>query len=179
MKALSNVLKKSFSPLFITASLFFTSPFLLHAQSSKADKTAQKQAAIRHLVESQHYDFVVQSVMPLSGRTRQLNYGDYDLKITKEAIVSYLPYFGRAYTAPIDPSKGGIQFTSKDFHYSIEHGKKGGWNVSIKPTDYTDVQQLSLSISADGYATLQVTSTSRQAISFYGTIAAIKPPKKK
>jgi len=174
MKILSNVLKKTFPLLFIAAGI----PFFLHAQSSKADKAAARRAAIRQLVESQHYDFKAQTAMPLSGSTRQLTTGDYDLKVTKEAIVSYLPFFGRAYTAPMDPSKGGIQFTSKDFNYSITDGKKGGWDVQITPKDYGDVQRLSLSISEDGYANLQVTSTSRQAISFYGTITAIKPSKK-
>lgn len=174
MKILSNVLKKTFPLLFIAAGI----PFFLHAQSSKADKAAERRAAIKQLVESQHYDFKAQSALPMSGRTRQLTTGDYDLKVTKEAIVSYLPYFGRAYTAPMDPSKGGIQFTSKDFNYTMTPGKKGGWDVRIVPKDYGDVQSLSLSISEDGYANLQVTSTNRQAISFYGTIAAIKPPKK-
>ncbi|HEY4061090.1 MAG TPA: DUF4251 domain-containing protein [Puia sp.] len=174
MKILPNVLKKTIPLLLIAAAL----PFLAPAQSSKADKKAAQQAAIKQLVESQHYDFKAQTAMPMRGPTRQLT-SDYDLKVTKEAIVSYLPYFGQAYTAPIDPSKGGIQFTSKDFNYTITNGKKGGWDIRIKPKDYRDVQQLSLSISEDGYATLQVTSTSRQPISFYGMIAAIRQPKQK
>jgi len=166
--------------MFIAVSLLFiAAPLLLPAQSSKADKQAAQKTAIKQLVESQNYDFKAQSALPMSGRTRQLTGGDYDLRVTKETIVSYLPYFGRAYTAPIDPSKGGIQFTSKDFDYTIANGKKGGWDIQIKPKDYQDVQQLSLSISEDGYANLQVTSTSRQPISFYGTITAIKLPKQK
>ena len=107
----------------------------------------------------------------MSGRTRQLT-PDYDLRVSKTEITSYLPYFGRAYTPPIDPSRGGIQFTSKDFDYTATPRKKGGWDVTIKPKDYQDVQQMSLNISASGYATLQVTSSSRQPISFNGYIKA-------
>src|SRR5882762_7771000 len=147
-------------------------PALLHAQSTKAEKQAEKTAAIKSLVDSQNYVFKAQSAMPMSGRTRQLT-SDYDLKVTHSQVVSYLPYFGRAYTAPTDPSQGGIQFTSKDFDYSVVARKKGGWDIQIKPKDYRDVQQLSLSISENGYATLQVTSTNRQAISFNGYITAI------
>jgi hypothetical protein len=151
------------------------------AQSAPAapvqDKKAAQRALINALIDSQSYVFQAQTAMPMGGRVRQLT-TDYDLTVGKESIVSYLPYFGRAYSAPIDPSQGGIQFTSKNFSYSAEPGKKGGWNIQIKPKDAGDVQQLSLSVSEDGYATLQVISTSKQAISFHGVIAAKKPKRK-
>lgn len=152
--------------------LAFVSPSLpLHAQ-------ADKETVIKNLIDSQSYVFKAQSAMPMSGRTRQLT-SDYDVKVTKDEVVSYLPYYGRAYTAPIDPSQGGIQFTSKSFDYTATPRKKGGWDILIKPKDYRDVQQFFLSVSQSGYATLQVTSTSRQAISFNGYITAIKTRKKK
>ena len=161
----------------ITLLLFlpFTTTF---AQSKAEDKKAAKLTAIKNMVESQNYDFQAQQAMPLGGRTRQLT-TDYDLKVTKEAITSYVPYFGRAYTAPIDPSKGGIQFNSKNFDYQLTPNKKDGWTAVIKPKDNSDVQSMTLSISSEGYTNLQVTSTSRQPISFSGIVVANKPPKKK
>ena len=148
----------------------------INAQDSKQDKQAAKEAAIKSLVDSQSYVFVAQSALPLSGRVRQLT-SDYDLRVSKSSITSYLPYFGRAYQAPIDPTQGGIQFTSKDFEYTATQGKKGGWDVRIKPKDYKDVQQMNLNISASGYGTLQVLSTNRQPISFNGYIKAPKVKK--
>jgi len=148
------------------------------AQSNAEDKKAARQAAIKNMVEGQNYVFQAQQALPLGGRTRQLT-TDYDLKVTKESITSYLPYFGRAYTAPIDPTKGGIQFTSKDFDYNLTPNKKDGWTAVIKPKDNRDVQQMTLNISSEGYTNLQVTSINRQPISFSGIIVAPKPPKKK
>jgi hypothetical protein len=145
------------------------------SQDTKKDKDAEKIAQIKNLVDSQNYVFIAQSASPMSGRVRQLS-PDYDLRVTKSSIVSYLPYFGRAYTAPIDPTQGGIQFTSRNFEYTAKPRDKGGWDVLIKPKDYRDVQQMSLSISSTGYATLQVTSANRQPISFNGYI---KAPKKR
>lgn len=173
MKILSNVLKKTL-PIILFAS---GSQMTILAQPPQPDKKAEKKAAIKSLVESQNYDFKATSVTPMSGRTRLLT-TDYDLKVTKEFLVCYLPYFGRAYSAPMDPSQGGIQFTSKEFDYTIAAGKKGGWDIRIKPKDHRDVQQMNLSLSEDGYGTLQVVSAQRQPISFYGNIAAIKPAKK-
>ncbi|MHA4806557.1 DUF4251 domain-containing protein [Flavitalea flava] len=167
-------MKKITSLCILAVCLFYIVP----AQSTKQDKQAAKETAIKNLVDSQSYVFKAQSAMPMSGRTRQLT-SDYDLKVTKSSIICYLPYFGRAYSAPIDPTQGGIQFTSKDFDYTVTARKKGGWDVQIKPKDKRDVQQLSLSISQDGYASLQVTSTNRQMISFNGYITAIKQKKNK
>ena len=157
----------------ILALLIFSSPFVTFAQSKTEDKKAAKLAAIKNMVESQNYVFKAQTVLPMSGPTRQLT-TDYDVKITKQSIISYLPYFGRAYSAPMDPTKGGIQFTSKDFDYTLTPGKKDGWSVLIKPKDYRDVQQMTLTISSTGYASVQVTSTNRQPISFNGTVVAPK-----
>ena len=157
----------------ILALLILVSPSVTFAQSKTEDKKAAKLAAIKNMVESQNYVFKAQTVLPMSGPSRQLT-TDYDVKITKQSVISYLPYFGRAYSAPMDPSKGGIQFTSKDFDYTLTPGKKDGWSVLIKPKDYRDVQQMTLTISSTGYATAQVTSTNRQPISFNGTVVAPK-----
>ncbi|HEY6082088.1 MAG TPA: DUF4251 domain-containing protein, partial [Chitinophagaceae bacterium] len=70
---------------------------------------------------------------------------------------------------------GGIQFKSRNFDYTVTEGKRGGWNILIRPKDVKDIQQLSLSVTTSGYASLQVISNSRQPISFNGYIAGAKP----
>jgi hypothetical protein len=138
-------------------------------QSPSQDKKAAKIARIKNMIDSRSYVFQAQSVQPMGGRTRQLT-TDYEVEVNKESIVSYLPYFGKAYSPPVDPTKGGIEFTSKDFNYSAAAAEKDGWNILIKPKDVQDVQQLSLNVSSEGYATLHVMSTSRQPIQFSGII---------
>ena len=142
------------------------SPNIVNAQDSK-------ETNIQSLVESQQFVFKAETVSPLRGGTRHLT-SDYELKVSKDSLIADLPYFGRAYSAPLDPSKGGIQFTSVNFQYKPEMRKKGGWNVSIKPKDASGVQQISFIISSNGSATLQVISANRDAISFDGHIV---PPK--
>ena len=137
-----------------------------------------KAAITRQLVETQRYIFIPQSAMPLSGRVRQLSF-DYSLKITKDTIDCYLPYFGRAYSAPIDATQGGIQFVTSSFEYTATPRKKSGWDITLKPKDNRDVQQMQLSVSETGYASLQVISNNRQAISYNGYITEIKERKKK
>ncbi|MRG45113.1 DUF4251 domain-containing protein [Chitinophaga sp. SYP-B3965] len=149
------------------------------AQTSAKPKESEKAKKIKELISNRNYVFQAQTVFPMSGRTRQITGEGYDVTVSKDTVNSYLPYFGRAYSAPIDPSKSGLQFISKNFEYTEAPGKKGGWDITIKPKDIQDVQQLFLSVSTDGYASLQVTSTNRQAISFNGTIVEKRVRKKK
>jgi len=146
----------------------------LSAQNGKKDKKAEQAAAVKAMIDAQRYVFKAQSVIPTGGRFRQLNTSDYDLKVGKDTIVSYLPYFGRAYSAPIDPTQGGIKFTSTKFDYQLKETKKGGWEVTIKPADGGDARQLFMTIFSNGTASLQVTSTNRQPISFNGYITERK-----
>ena len=158
----------------IISSIFLLAGFnSVLAQNKKQDKLA----AVKNMVESQQYIFKAQLVSPMTGRQRSLT-SDYDLTISKSAITSYLPFFGRAYSAPIDPSQGGIKFTSTKFQYIKEDSKKDGWDITIIPQDASDVQKLYLHISSNGYATLQVISTNRQPISFNGSIEENTQPKR-
>jgi len=156
--------------MFLLALAFLPQPSLAQKKDSA------KSAAIKDLVTSRHYTFTAQSATPLSGSLRQLTSG-YDLQVSADKIVAYLPYFGRAYTAPLNPAEGGLQFTSKDFDYAVKDRKKDGWEVSIRTKDLSDSKQMQLTIFSNGTASLQVTSNNRQNISFNGYIGA--PDKKK
>lgn len=148
------------------SSLLFISIGALHAQSQ--DKKI-RDSVIKNIVETKAYTFVAQTAQPTSGRIRQLT-STYQLDVNKDTIYADLPYFGRAYTAPIDPSQGGIHFTSTQFEYITTPKKKGGWTILIKPKENTDARQLILDVSASGFANLQVLSNNRQAISFAGYV---------
>ncbi|MCW3092300.1 MAG: hypothetical protein JWP81_3369 [Ferruginibacter sp.] len=146
-------------------------------QMATAQKSlSSKEIVIKNAVENQAYTFYAQNVTPSSGRQRFLT-SEYTLNISKDTIESYLPFFGRAYSAPMDPSDAGIKFASTSFDYNLAPRKKGGWNVDIKPKDAQGVQQLTLSVFENGNATLQVISTNRQPISFNGYVAAKKERK--
>jgi hypothetical protein len=145
--------------------------WLFWVPSVAQTNTPQKKSATditRDLISRNAYVFKAQSVTPMSGRTRQLT-SEYDVQVTKDTVTAYLPYFGRAYTAPLNTNDNGIKFTSTHFTNTTTPRKKGGWDVVIKP-ETGDVRSLSFTISENGYTTLQVISNSRQPISFYGIL---------
>ena len=139
------------------------------AQSSKQQNENKKEQKINELINSQCYTFIPQTVLPSRGATRSLT-SEYELKIKNDTLVSYLPYFGRAYTASIGSTENPLDFKTTDFKYTITDQKKGGWNITIVPKNAGDARQLILSVSQDGYASLQVISTNRDPISFNGYI---------
>ena len=142
------------------------------AASCSAPKNATENkptASIDEAIQARNYTFKARTAVPTGGRTRQLT-TDFDLDIGKDTIVSYLPYFGRAYTAQIGGRENGLQFTSTDFEYDDKVSENGLHEIRIKPKDARDVQLLLLSVSKNGYGTLQVTSTNRQPISFSGVV---------
>lgn len=139
----------------------------------KAGKDEQKKAEIQNLVQSKHFVFVAQSALPQSGRLINLT-STYNLKIKGDTLISDLPFFGRAYVAPINPGDGGIHFSSTDYAYNAKDRKKGAWDILIEPKDAKDVRQMAMTVSENGYATLQVNSNNRQAMAYNGYIMAGK-----
>jgi hypothetical protein len=133
----------------------------------------KKEEAIKNMIETKNFTFVAQTASPTGAPLRQLSYG-FDLNVLGDSVVSYLPYFGRAYSAPMDPTEGGFKFTSTKFDYTVTGRRKGGWDIIIKPKDAKDVRELALTAFDNGNSTLQVLSNNRQPITFNGYIAARK-----
>ncbi|MEO9021501.1 MAG: DUF4251 domain-containing protein [Ginsengibacter sp.] len=159
-----------------TIKIFLSALILSFAlsQCSSSQKVVKLTSSdIKNMIDSSHFIFVAERVIPLRGSTRYLT-SRYDVVVKKDSLDCYLPYFGRAYQAPIDPTKGGIQFTSVNFSYQINTKNKNQWKITINPADNPDVQQLYFNIFDNGNANLNVVSTHRDAISFDGYIEKIK-----
>ena len=131
----------------------------------KQDKPVQ----LQNLINSKSFVFVAQTALPMSGRAINLT-TPYDLRVSGDTVVSDLPYFGRAFVAPMNPAEGGIHFTSNKFTYNVKEKKKGGWDIVIMPKDTKDVRQMYLTVTEKGYTSLQVISNNRQFISYNGYI---------
>ena len=136
----------------------------------------QKDTTARQLSEGitiRNFTFTAQTASPQSGRLIQLT-SPYDIRINGDTIVSYLPYYGRAYVAPINPQDAGLEFTTTAFSYSVENERKGESVVTIRTKDLRDNYILLFTIFTNGQAQLLVTSGNRQPIRFEGYVATKK-----
>jgi hypothetical protein len=157
---------------------YFIAIALLLSITTITQAQEKETASAQQLIESKNYVFKAESVNPPRGRFRQLT-SEYDLIVSGDTVIAFLPYFGRAYSAPINPSEGGIKFTSSDFEYKVEKKKKRSWEVFIRPKDISDRQELYLTIFDNNRATLRVNSVNRESISFNGYISEGKEKGKK
>lgn len=126
------------------------------------------------LLLKRSFQFNATYVQPMSGRERNVMSDNYTLKVSKDEVVSELPYFGKSTSAPIGTSDVGMKFSSKEFTYDSKSLTKSREQIIIKPKDVTDINEIYFLIYPDGTADLRITSNSRQAISYRGNIVSIK-----
>lgn len=147
-----------------------------NAQTDKA--TTQK------IIEQKKYVFVATSAIPTNsaevsrvmdgmsggatGGNIQLSGSNFDFIVTPDSLVSYLPFYGRAYSGGYSNDEGGYKFKSKDFTYTTTNRKKGGWDVTIRTKDVKDSPRMTMNVSEGGYATLSVISNNKQSITYNG-----------
>lgn len=126
------------------------------------------EADVERLVQGRHFVFVPQTMSPQQPNFRNLS--GFDLTVTPDTLLSYLPYYGRAFSAPINSSKGALDFTSVKFDYKANKNDRNEWDIVMQPKDGSGVQTMDLTVYDNGRALLRVNSRDRQFISFNGYI---------
>ena len=94
-------------PLFKIFFLGLLMGALFFSCSSSKKTTKLNVEDIRSMINAQRFNFVAERVNPLRGSSRQLT-GNYEVQVKTDTIACYLPYFGRAFQAPIDPTKAAL-----------------------------------------------------------------------
>lgn len=176
---------KTLKNLILIALLF--SAVQVNAQTDKAT-TAR-------ILEAKNYLFAANSASPLNssdmnrilnsipgstGGNINLTGSSYDLAVTPDSLVAYLPYFGRSYTPKLGTADdSGIKFKSKKFSYKSVQRKKGTTLITIKTQDLKSNYDLILTVTETGYASLSVNNNNQQPINFTGYLAEPKVKKEK
>ena len=157
-------------PLFLLlSSSAFTQTTREEKKKAGQEQRAAERAQLKANIDARQYSFFAQTATALDGKLFQLS-SLYFLKIHQDSLDADLPYYGRAYAATLGNTNGGIRFKSTSFSYGVKDLKKGGWFITIVPENNRNANKMELSIDQDGYASLEVSSTYRESISFRGEI---------
>lgn len=160
--------------------LFVTGAIFLVSCSTPKSGTA-KTGNISGILDEQEYTFVAQTAFPTedarynvrnlfpNGSNLYQLTSRYDVKVTPDTVEVFLPFFGRSFTAPLDPSKGGIKFTSTDFNYKKSQ-RKNNYEIEITPRDNNEIRTMYLTVSPNGYASLRINSNNKTPIAFNGIV---------
>ena len=141
----------------------------VNADFAKAHTGITPDSAVIH----HRFVFFARWAIAYTGDRKQLT-PPYELLVTSDSIDCYLPFMGRMYTVPRPEELQfmSIRFTSKKFSY-METRKRSGWDVTIRPADVRQVQELYFSILGNGSTTLTIRSAGRDPMTYEGTIEPV------
>ena len=140
----------------------------LSAQQSKKEKKEQKKEAVMKLIESENYKIDVNTAMPMRGRSIPLT-SSYSLTIRNDSVISYLPYYGRAYSIPYGGGDG-LNFKTILKEYNVEMDKKGNAVIKFVARNPEDRYEFRAKVFPNGSASIDVNMQNRQSISFPGEL---------
>jgi hypothetical protein len=136
---------------------------------SAQDKKEERREAVHQLVTSKNYEIEVNLAQPLSGHSINLT-TPYSLTVRGDSVISYLPYYGRAYSVPYGGGKG-LNFSAPVSNYRMTpNAKKGSYRISFTTKSDEDTYQFRLTVFDSGSASVDVSMQNRQSISFQGDL---------
>lgn len=148
-------------------------------KKSKKEKRAEREAMrieqTKTVLENKAYLFVATQALPSGARSVNLT-SSYDAKIENDTIICYLPFYGRAHTASFGGGDSPMDFTQPIENYNFEKTKKG-YQIKFDVKNKTDRLNFTLQIAESGSTSLNVTSSNRSSMSYYGDIEKIEEEK--
>ena len=132
---------------------------------SKAERQQQQAMMVQKALLDRNYTISVQSAHPTGGAPINLS-SPYSLKVNGDTVVSYLPFFGRAYSVPYGGGKG-LNFTGKVISYETSRNKKE-YNIKMGVDGDEDQYIYYIDVYENGRAVILVASKNRSNITFYG-----------
>lgn len=169
----------------IVIAIFLFSVVAVNAQEkkqTKKEKRAEREAQLiqqtSELLSGQMWQFDANQMIPAKGKSKSLT-TSYNVVVKKGNVKSYLPYFGRAYSVPYGGTDSPMVFDSAIEKYNVTDGKKGNKIVKFSAKNKNDNVEFTFTISTNGSASLNVNSTNRQHISYYGDLVPLKVKEEK
>ena len=98
---------------------------------------------------------------------RNLEYGYY-IRVNKDSIDAYIPFFGVAYRAEYGTNDGGLTYKGPMASYEVLQGKKDMRQVNIIVKKNFDEILYQIDVFTNGRATIFVRSLNRESIHYNG-----------
>ena len=143
------------------------------AQSRKAERAARRDSlenVVREIVESGTFTIEIDHSNPMQGASRNL-FPSYKMKIDGDKVTTYLPYFGRSYTAPADPRNLAVELTDYQTNIKQKTNNKKGYTFTFDATTTgNETYNFTVTISAGGSSGISLISSNRQGITYSGKL---------
>ena len=134
--------------------------------AERMEREARTAAQVSEALASRHYTINVLMMYPQRGRAVNLT-TNYSVEVKGDSLISYLPYFGRAYNVPYGGGKG-LNFIAPITGYQTETDRKGITRVVLTSENEEDRYRYILEVSSSGDSYIQVQSRQRDFIRYSG-----------
>lgn len=132
----------------------------------RAVRAAEQAAKIKNSLAERNYKILIDRMYPMKGGSKSVSYG-YSIEVRNDSLISYLPYFGRAYNVPYGGGKG-LNFSERIGNYQESQTKNGWHHIEIGLTNSEDTYLYIIDLFDNGNSSINVRSRQREPISFSG-----------
>ena len=132
----------------------------------RAARAAEQAKAVKAALQERNYQIAVNRMYPSRGASKTVSYG-YSVEVRNDSLISYLPYFGRAYSVPYGGGNG-LNFSAPINNYQESQLKSNQRRIEIDVKNDEDTYHYTLDIFDNGSTSIDVQSRQREPISFSG-----------
>lgn len=154
----------------LTITIVLTLMACATSQMTRQEKAMQKAQLAERIINdlnNRHYQIDVNDATPDGwGRVIHLT-SLYSVTVAGDTLISYLPFFGRAYSVPYGGGSG-LNFTGVISQYDETISRKGEHIISMEVVSKEDSYRYIISVFDNGRATVSVTPRQRSHIFFSG-----------
>lgn len=134
----------------------------------KAAQMAELSANVTNALNNRDYKIAIDRMYPMKGSSRHVTYG-YSVEVRNDTLISYLPYFGRAYNVPYGGGKG-LNFTAPISSYLEFMKRNGQRHIEIGVTNDEDTYLYTIEVFDNGNSSVDVRARQRERISYSGNV---------
>lgn len=134
----------------------------------KAAQMAELSANVTNALDNREYKIAIDRMYPMRGSSRQVSFG-YSVEVRNDTLISYLPYFGRAYNVPYGGGKG-LNFTAPIGSYQEYKKRNGQRYIEIGVANDEDTYFYTIEVFDNGSSSVDVRARQRERISYSGNL---------
>ncbi len=156
--------------IFTTLLLCALTLSLIAEEPAKSTGNETQAAKVKQATEAKNYTIEVDRAFPMRGQSINLT-SSYDLAVRGDSVTAYLPYFGVSQRAIYGDSEGGIKFAEPAANYKISYNeKKQQYHITFDIRSPKDSYKISLYIFTNGSASVDISPSSSDFISYRGEL---------
>ena len=132
----------------------------------RAARAAEQKRKVLTALTQRNYKISIDRMYMSRGGSKSVSYG-YSVEVRNDSLISYLPYFGRAYSVPYGGGKG-LNFSESIGSYRESKEKNGKRHIEIGLKNEEDTYLYTIDVFDNGSSSIDVQARQRDRISYSG-----------